>query len=50
MSKSKKWVAILGGLVILTLAILLENNYTNNAVETCINSGQEVKICEELRK
>lgn len=46
MTKSYKWVAILGGLVIILLAILLEVHY-NNAVDTCIASGQDEQICRE---
>lgn len=46
MKKSNMWVMILGGLVIITLVILLETQY-NNAVDTCISSGQNEEVCRE---
>lgn len=46
MKKSNMWVMILGGLVIITLVILLEMQY-NNAVDTCIASGQSEEVCRE---
>lgn len=46
MKKSNMWVAILGGLVIIILLVLLEVQY-NNAVDTCIASGQNEEVCRE---
>ena len=42
----KKWTLILGGLVLIVLVILLETQY-NNAVDTCIASGQNEEVCRE---
>lgn len=30
--------------------VIINNIITNKAIDKCINSGRDVKICEELRK
>lgn len=48
-----KWVKKIVGIILLVLIIaliILDNIYTNRAVNTCIDNGQEVKVCEELYK
>ena len=43
----KRTVAIL--LLVIVIFTIIMNNYTNEAVQTCVSNGVEPKICEELR-
>ena len=49
-NKVKKFLFYI--LIVITLVgiVVIDTVYTNNAVETCINNGQEEKICEELKQ
>ena len=48
MTKNDKRTVVILLLVIVIFTIIM-NNYTNEAVQTCINNSVYPKICEELR-
>lgn len=44
--KLRKWVKVSLGVLIIIGVVSFANSFTNNAVDKCVNAGNDVNFCE----